>query len=545
MTTSSRRRFRLATASFSLLTLLVAACGSSEDDGSAIPDFVGPGSTTPGSTTPGSTTPGSTTPGTTPAAAPGGETPVTPGDPGATGTPPTEAPGDLPLDGVTPPDPGQTPTAQDPGTPGEQPQQPGEQPGEQPAVAADPDRPTRGTSNLFTDLLGIPVGEVDAKVRTAVDRVFGIGTNEPMYPMDQNNGYRLYYELPQDPSKAFIWGVDGDDVRSEGQSYGMMIAVQMNMQEQFDKLWKFAKENMQITGGVWNRYFNWQGLVNENGNTVTVNFNNSGPAPDGDEYFAAALFLADRRWGSNGAVNYEAEADAIASAMLNNTSNNDQTAIINPQSNMVVFYPRGASAQHSDPSYHLPAFYEIFAQDGNPADANRWRQIAEVSRQYFVTSANATTGLHPDYAAFGGAPVNGGGGDPHDHFRYDAWRVPMNMAIDYAWTGADQRFTTQVDKYHAFFANNGFVGADNVTQALFQLNGQLSGDGGGSSTALTQTLGSAALATTNAARVQFVENAWNVYQQTGLYRYYQQCVYLLGLLATSGWYGYEWAPPAQ
>ena len=83
------------------------------------------------------------------------------------------------------------------------------------------------------------------------------------------------------------------------------------------------------------------------------------------------------------------------------------------------------------------------------------------------------------------------------------------------------------------------------TQALFQLNGQLSGDGGGSSTALTQTLGSAALATNNPARVQFVENAWNVYQQTGLYRYYQQCVYLLGLLATSGWYGYEWAPPAQ
>ena len=540
MTTLLRRRSRLATASFSLLTLLVAACGGSgEDDGTAgIPDFVGPGATPPGN------------PAVTP---PSGETPVSPGGPSTTDTPTTEAPGgDLPL---TPTDPGQTPTAQDPGTPvGEQPppgeQPPGEQPpGEQPPVPSlpDPDRPARGTSNLFTDLLGIPVGEVDAKVRTAVDRVFGIGTNEAAIPNlnDLATGYRIYYELPQDPSKAFIWGVDSADVRSEGQSYGMMIAVQMNMQQEFDKLWKFAKENMQITGGAWNRYFRWQGLISVNGNSVTFNFGQNGPAPDGDEYFAAALYLADRRWGSNGTFNYEAEADAIASAMLNNAGTQQQAALINPQSNMVVFYPSGNSATFSDPSYHLPAFYELFAQDGNPADANRWRQIAEISRQYFVTSADATTGLHPDYAGFNGAPVDVNDGNNHHHFKFDAWRVPMNMAIDYVWTGPDQRLKTQVEKYHSFFADNGWLGDGNVTEALFQLNGQLSGDGGNGSTALTQTLAAGALISDSPERARFVENAWNVFQQSGQYRYYQQCVYLLGMLATAGWYGYEWTPPAQ
>ncbi|HTV21149.1 MAG TPA: glycosyl hydrolase family 8, partial [Polyangiaceae bacterium] len=309
-----------------------------------------------------------------------------------------------------------------------------------PGAAASPDRPTRGTTNLFTELLGIPVDEVDAKVRQVVERVFGIGTNESTTPQ-VNTGFRVYYELPQDPSQAFIWCADANDVRSEGQSYGMMIAVQMNMQTEFDKLWRFAQQRMQFTtNDAWNRYFRWQGQVSVNGNSINVNFGQNGPAPDGDEYFAAALYLADRRWGSNGAINYEQEADAIATAMLNNGGNaQGRVPIIDGQSNMVVFFPQGNSAAFSDPSYHLPAFYELFAQDGNPADANRWRQIANTSRQYFVQSANPNTGLHPDYANFNGSPNTGGNGQTHDQFRYDAWRVPMNMAIDYAWTGADAR----------------------------------------------------------------------------------------------------------
>jgi hypothetical protein len=42
-------------------------------------------------------------------------------------------------------------------------------------------------------------------------------------------------------------------------------------------------------------------------------------------------------------------------------------------------------------------------------------------------------------------------------------------------------------------------------------------------------------------RKTYVENLWHVSQQSGQYRYYQECVYLLGLLATSGRYHYDWA----
>ncbi len=505
MTPLLRARFCIAPVSLSMIALFAAACGAPVDESAT--------------------------------GAPGGASPPI--------APPFDDPNgpalpvDKPVAMAAPVSSSEAPgndIARDPSPAPVTPEQPA--PSQQPApeVPLSPGRATRGTANLFTDLLGTPVAEVDARVRLAVDRIFGIGTNESAIPQ-VDTGYRIYYELPQDPSQAFIWCADENDVRSEGQSYGMMIAVQMNMQSQFDKLWTFAKERMQFaTNDAWNRYFRWRGAVTVSGNAINVSFGQNGPAPDGDEYFAAALYLADRRWGSSGAINYEQEADAIASAMLNNAGGPQGRApIINPQSNMVVFYPQGNSAGFSDPSYHLPAFYELFAQDGDPADAARWRQIADISRQFFFQSANPNTGLHPDYANFNGTPNSGS-----DHFRFDAWRVPMNMAIDFAWTGPDARLQAQVEKYHAFFGPR--LGAGNIPNALFLLNGNVAPDDTGSSTALAATLAAGALASTAQNRAEFVENLWNTRQQSGTYRYYQEAIYALGLLATAGWFGYDWAP---
>ena len=116
----------------------------------------------------------------------------------------------------------------------------------------------------------------------------------------------------------------------------------------------------------------------------------------------------------------------------------------------------------------------------------------------------------------------------------------MNMAIDHAWTGPDARLQAQVEKYHAFFGSR--LGADNIPNALFQLNGTLAVDDTGPSTALAATLAAGALASTAENRADFVDNLRRSPQQSGTYRYYQEAVYTLGLLATAGWFGYEWAP---
>jgi len=416
----------------------------------------------------------------------------------------------------------------------------------EPAPTAVLERPSKGTTNLFTELLGVPEDQVHGKVQLAVNRFFGIGTNEATTPT-RDAGFRVYYELPQDRSLAFIWTTDSNDVRSEGMSYGMMIAVQMDLQPQFNALWKFAQTYMQFAQNAgqtsWRGNFRWQGTVNTaNANNWQVNFGaNTGPAPDGDEYFAAALYLADRRWGSNGGVNYQQQADTISHAMIANPSAGGNTPLFNAANNLVVFYPSGGPAGYTDPSYNLPAFYELFALDGPSGDAGRWNTIADASRRLLVNSANGNTGLHPDYANFSGTPNSGGSN--HDQFRYDAWRVLMNMAVDYAWFSQDTRFTTQANKYHAFFANQLNANKDNVRNATFAIDG--SNAAGGSSTALTSVLGAGALASTAANRKDFVEAAWKVYQQSGQYRYYQEAVYLLGLLNTAGLYGYEWNNGAQ
>jgi oligosaccharide reducing-end xylanase len=169
-------------------------------------------------------------------------------------------------------------------------------------------------------------------------------------------------------------------------------------------------------------------------------------------------------------------------------------------------------------------------------NSERWRQVAEVSRGYFVSSANASTGLHPDYAKFDGTPTQGYQASNHDSFRFDAWRVPLNMAVDYAWSGPDPRLRTQMDKYLQFFSSR--LANGNVTASGFSLDGS-NGSGGGSQ-ALVATLATATNGSNEASRMTFLDNLWNIQQPTGQYRYYQGAVYLLGLLAASGSLDYGW-----
>jgi len=83
--------------------------------------------------------------------------------------------------------------------------------------------------NLFAEVLGKSDTEIQAKVETTYQQLF--------YGDDYRE--RVYYPVGED--MAYILDVANDDVRSEGMSYGMMIAVQLDKQEEFNRLWKWAK----------------------------------------------------------------------------------------------------------------------------------------------------------------------------------------------------------------------------------------------------------------------------------------------------------------
>ena len=358
--------------------------------------------------------------------------------------------------------------------------------------------------NLFKEL-GYSDAEIDKKVESAWQKFF-YGTDEE----------RIYYPVGDD--MAYIYTADTDDVRSEGMSYGMMICVQMDKQEEFNRLWKWAKTYMQHTSGEFKGYFAWQ--MNTNGTKK-----DNTPAADGEEYFATSLLFASARWGNGeGIYNYNKEAQEILTTMLHQADDGVGVNMFNREHKMPVFCPIGNAATFSDPSYHLPAFYEVWAREAEQ-DKDFWSEAAEASRQHFKDATNEKTGLGPDYSEYNGAAKNDGN---HGDFRFDAWRIAANIACDYAWWAQDDWATTHANRIQSFFYDQGVDSYGNQ----WSLDGK--NLGADHSPGLVAMNATASLASSDKKSWSFLEDLWNISPTTGKYRYYDGCLYMMGLLHCSG-----------
>ena len=383
--------------------------------------------------------------------------------------------------------------------------------GDIPATPAAPVPASKGAAytgnyrNLFKEY-GYSEDEINKKVESTWEKLFH-GTDDE----------RLYYPVGDD--MAYIYTADTDDVRSEGMSYGMMICVQMDKQEEFNCLWKWAKTHMQHKSGEYKGYFAWQ--MNTNG---TIKSNT--PASDGEEYFATALLFASARWGNGeGIYNYHKEAQEILTTMLHQADDGQGVNMFNSEHKMPVFCPIGNAATYTDPSYHLPAFYEVWALEADQ-DNEFWSEAAKASREYFRKATNASTGLAPDYSEYSGAARNEGN---HGDFRFDAWRTAANIACDYAWWAKDDWAVTHADTLQSFFYDKGVENYGN--QWTLDGSKEYSTDHSPGLVAMNATAGLAASAQKAWA---FVEDFWNISPTTGTYRYYDGCLYMMGLLHCSG-----------
>jgi oligosaccharide reducing-end xylanase len=366
--------------------------------------------------------------------------------------------------------------------------------------------------NLFVSLLGKNEQEVQNKVEGSFRHLF----------YGDSSAQRLYF--PVEPDMAYIEDILHKDVRTEGMSYGMMIAVQLNKKPEFDRLWKWTKTYLQHQSGHRKDYFSWHAKTS--GEVIDSN-----SASDGEEWYVMALFFASARWGDGtGIYNYRAEAQSILDAMLGKEISSDKTGVVknmfNKEENQIVFVPIVDAAYFTDPSYHLPHFYELW---GRWVDKKNqfWFDAASTSRNFLKKTIHPKTGLAPDYAHFNGSPINPWGGG-NDNFQYDAWRVAMNIAIDYEWFGKDEWAVTQSNRLLDFFYSEGIGKYGN----LYTLDGKkLSGD---HSVGLVAMNAVAALASTNDNRREFVEELWNTPVPDGIYRYYDGMLYMLAMLQVSG-----------
>ena len=335
---------------------------------------------------------------------------------------------------------------------------------------------------------------------------------------------------------AYITDWNNHDVRTEGMSYGMMITVQFNKKEEFDALWNWAKTYMYIGNPKHpsHGYFSWSCKTDGTPNEETA-------APDGEEYFVMSLYFAANRWGSGkGIYDYKREADELLTNMRHRTEQTGPTrfgprtvsAEVNEQYKMIRFVPQIARGDFTDPSYHLPAFYELWARWGPAADREFWVQAAESSRTFFMTTTNQQTGLAPVYANFDGTP-HANRFPQSAIFGYDSWRTASNWSVDWSWWHKAPQEQELSNRIQTFFWSQGIASY----AAVYTLEGkpvpQSSGDGGHAA-GLVATNAVASLAATDPHARDFVEALWNTPIPAGKYRYFDGMLYLMSMMHCAG-----------
>ena len=374
--------------------------------------------------------------------------------------------------------------------------------------------------NLFLEA-GKSQEEIDQKLQEIWDTFF--------YGSDEE---RIYHPAGED--MGYLVDTGNIDARTEGMSYGMMICVQLDKKEEFDRIWKWSKTYMYMEEGENEGYFAWSCQTNGEKNAY-------GPAPDGEEFYAMALFFASNRWGDGeGIYNYSQEARNILSACVHKGENGRPGyPMWNRENKQILFVP---GSPFTDPSYHLPHFYELFALWANEEDRGFWKEAAAASREYLTKACHPVTGMSPEYGEFDGSPMSKPlAWGTHDKFYSDAYRTAANIGLDCLWYDMD------AGHYAAPLRMMRFFGTDlEAVRCVYEPDGTPLEMPVLHPVGLVATMAQSALSVPYAesadadsdwnTAARWVEWFWNQPLRKGRRRYYDNCLYLFALLALSGNY---------
>ncbi|WP_407444667.1 glycosyl hydrolase family 8 [Fibrobacter sp.] len=350
------------------------------------------------------------------------------------------------------------------------------------------------------------LGKTDEEIQKKMDDLWN-------HYFKGDNNSKVFFD---NGNEGYIKDINNNDVRSEGMSYGMMIAVQTGHKEEFDKLWAWAKNHMWHKGGDWDGFFAWQRGDNGQGGDDNC-------APDGEMYFMMSLLFAANRWGGT----YMDDAQYIMDKMWNNYNHK----LFNQSNYIVVFQPLGDGNQFSDPSYDLPAYLELMSRWARK-DQDKWKKAVTAARDHLYKSSHSSSGLFADYSNFDGTPHSYSYNSNATKYMYDAMRSAMNYGMDYYLFGVDS--TRQIEMANRII--NHFE-KDGYQHARFNW------DGTGASEQYTQgeaganAVAAMCLRSTSGAEEKIKKNfqlAWDTEFMTGQYRYYDGLVHYLAMLHLSG-----------
>ena len=275
-----------------------------------------------------------------------------------------------------------------------------------------------------------------------------------------------YIKTSCNPNEYYVWFEKKGEKQcvSEGQGYGMIITALMAGADQLAKV---------TYDGLFNYYKahrnNHQYLMAWAQGKNCKNIDKSS-ATDGDMDIAWSLLLADKQWGSKGAINYLKEAQNMIGAIMKYEINPKTYSVI--LSDAVEYDSKDYFGMRS--SDFMPAHFKAFE---HATGDKRWKNVIDNNYKLFdhlQRTYSKEAGLIPDFiihtnrkatpakAYFLESKYDG-------YYNYNACRVPWRVATDYLMTG-DPRAKAINDKINHWIRETTKGNPDNIS-AGYTLDG--------------------------------------------------------------------------
>ncbi len=216
----------------------------------------------------------------------------------------------------------------------------------------------------------------------------------------------------------------GGDTVSEGQAYGMLVAVALGDEKTFDSIWSWTTTHLQQKDGL--MAWRW-----DDGKIV-----DDEPASDADMDMTRALLLAGKTFDS---TTYTREGKTLGAHVLD-----DMTAVT-PLGRILLpgVWAQGSGPWSYNPSYAAPAAFDELAKSTGDA---RWSELASGSRKV-TTRILESAALPSDWAQVKTdgtvVPLPGPTGDSGTvEYGYDAGRVAIRFAE--SCTPVDQKIAAKL-----------------------------------------------------------------------------------------------------
>ena len=269
-------------------------------------------------------------------------------------------------------------------------------------------------------------------------------------------GTGTYAVLSKDADHAFV---------AEGEGYGMTISAMMAEKDPqarsiVDGILKFVKAHPSVN----NKDLH---AAEQDSNCKSVNGSDS--ATDGDLEIAYGLLIADKKWGSAGSVNYQAEAVRIINAI--------KKSEVNGTTKFTLLGDWGNDAEYRNSSRSsdwMPGHLRAFAAATGDSFWTSVRTRSETAVSQLQSSYAPNTGLLPDFVVNTNstpkpAPANFLEGPYDGKYSWNACRDPWRLGAD-AISAPGSAAAAQVRKMNTWI-KSATAGDPSKIQSGYSLSG--------------------------------------------------------------------------